>query len=102
MKRLARVTRVNNFDLTGLQAAVRSVAHLRGHAQEIIRATREFVVGMAGDAAGEQFTIGTAEEVLPQVEQLVATGVDCLIFNMPLTDPDTVERAGKLLTSNFA
>ena len=74
---------------------------LAGDADEAAR-TREFVVGMAGDAFGEQFTIGTADEVVQQVEQLVATGIDCLIFNMPLTDPDTVERAGKLLTSNFA
>jgi len=74
---------------------------LAGDADEAAR-TREFVVGMAGDAFGGQFTIGTADEVVQQVEQLVATGIDCLIFNMPLTDADTVERAGKLLTSNFA
>ena len=40
-ERLAEVTRVNNFDLTGIQAVVRCVAHLRGHAQEIIHMTRE-------------------------------------------------------------
>ncbi len=74
---------------------------LAADADEAAR-TREFVIGMAGDAFVEQFTLGTADEVVQQVEQLVATGVDCLIFNMPLTDPDTVERAGKLLTSNFA
>jgi F420-dependent oxidoreductase-like protein len=74
---------------------------LAGDADEAAR-TREFVVGMAGDGFGEQFTIGTADEVVQQVEQLVATGIDCLIFNMPLTDPETVERAGKLLTANFA
>ena len=42
-ERLARVVRVNNNDWTGVQAAVRSVAHFRGHAQEIIRATREML-----------------------------------------------------------
>ena len=73
---------------------------LAADADEAAR-TREFIVGMAGDALGEQFTLGTADEVVQQVEQLVATGVDCLIFNMPLTDPETVERAGKLLTSSF-
>ena len=31
---------------------------------------------------------------------LVDAGLDCLIFNMPLSDPDTVARAGELLTSN--
>jgi alkanesulfonate monooxygenase SsuD/methylene tetrahydromethanopterin reductase-like flavin-dependent oxidoreductase (luciferase family) len=57
---------------------------------------------MAGDAFGEQFTVGTADEVVRDIEQLTATGIDCLIFNMPLSDPDTVARAGELLTSNFA
>ena len=42
-ERLAAVVRVNNFDLTGIQAAVRSVAHFRGHAQEIIHMTRELL-----------------------------------------------------------
>ena len=45
-ERLVQVVRVNNNDWTGIQAAVRSVAHFRGHAQEIIRATRELL----GDA----------------------------------------------------
>ena len=40
-ERLAQVVRVNNNDWTGLQAAVRCVAHFRGHAQEIIHLTRE-------------------------------------------------------------
>ncbi len=31
---------VNNFNWTGMQAVVRSVAHFRGHAQEIIHITR--------------------------------------------------------------
>jgi alkanesulfonate monooxygenase SsuD/methylene tetrahydromethanopterin reductase-like flavin-dependent oxidoreductase (luciferase family) len=57
---------------------------------------------MAGDAFSEQFTVGTADEVVKEVEQLVATGVDCLIFNMPLTDAVTVARAGELLVSRFA
>jgi hypothetical protein len=39
-ERLAEVTRVNTFDLTGIAAAVRCVAHFRGHTQEIIHMTR--------------------------------------------------------------
>jgi F420-dependent oxidoreductase-like protein len=74
---------------------------LAPNADEAAR-TREFLSGMAGDAFGEQFTVGTADEVVHEIEQLTATGVDCLIFNMPLSDPDTVARAGELLTSNFA
>lgn len=42
-ERLAQVKRVNNNDWTGLQAAVRSAAHFRGHAQEIIHMTRELL-----------------------------------------------------------
>jgi F420-dependent oxidoreductase-like protein len=63
---------------------------------------RTFLSGLAGDSYGEQFTVGTADEIVAEVEQLAATGVDCLIFNMPLSDPDTVARAGDLLTSRFA
>jgi hypothetical protein len=37
---LCRVRRFRESDWTGLQAIVRSVAHFRGHAQEIIHQTR--------------------------------------------------------------
>ena len=37
---LLRVRTVNNTELTGLQSIVRSVAHFRGHTQEIIHITR--------------------------------------------------------------
>ena len=42
-ERLAEVKRVNNNDWSGIQAAVRSIAHFRGHAQEIIHMTREIL-----------------------------------------------------------
>jgi uncharacterized damage-inducible protein DinB len=42
-ERLAETTRVNNFDLTGINAAVRCVSHFRGHTQEIIHMTRELL-----------------------------------------------------------
>jgi F420-dependent oxidoreductase-like protein len=64
--------------------------------------TRSFIGGAAGDGWEEQFTIGTADEVVAEVEQLAATGVDLLIFNMPLSDAETVSRAGELLTGHFA
>jgi F420-dependent oxidoreductase-like protein len=63
---------------------------------------RSFLSGMAGDEFDERFTVGVADEVLHDVEALLATGIDCLIFNMPLSDAETVARAGELLTSNFA
>ena len=37
---LARVRPLHNADLTGYAAAVRSVAHFRGHTQEVIHMTR--------------------------------------------------------------
>ena len=45
-ERLCELRRVNNLDWTGMQAVVRSVAHFRGHAQEIIHITRTLL----GDA----------------------------------------------------
>src|SRR5688572_3938568 len=42
-ERLARVVRVNNNDWSGIQAAVRCIAHFRGHTQEIIHMTRELL-----------------------------------------------------------
>lgn len=39
-EQLCRSHRVMNSDLTGLQAILRSVAHFRGHTQEIIHQTR--------------------------------------------------------------
>jgi hypothetical protein len=42
-ERLVRVVKVNKNDWTGIQATVRSVAHFRGHTQEIIHMTRELL-----------------------------------------------------------
>jgi alkanesulfonate monooxygenase SsuD/methylene tetrahydromethanopterin reductase-like flavin-dependent oxidoreductase (luciferase family) len=64
--------------------------------------TTGFLRGMAGDQFGEQFTVGEASEIVEQVGALVDAGLDGLIFNMPLSDPDTVTRAGELLTQAFA
>src|SRR5262245_104402 len=63
---------------------------------------QSFLSGMAGDEFDERFTCGQADEVVRDVETLLESGVDCLIFNMPLSDAETVARAGELLTSNFA
>jgi F420-dependent oxidoreductase-like protein len=74
---------------------------LTGTSAETDRSTN-FLRGMAGDAFAEQFIVGEADEVVDQVGALVAAGLDTLIFNMPLSDPDTVARAGELLTKEFA
>jgi len=63
--------------------------------------TTSFLRGMAGDAFDEQFIVGEAHEVVERVGTLVDAGLDGLIFNMPLSDPDTVAGAGELLAKNF-
>lgn len=50
-QRLIERRRANNFDWTGIQAVVRSIAHFRGHAQEIIHITRT-ILGDAYQFAG--------------------------------------------------
>ncbi|MBX9583452.1 MAG: DUF1572 domain-containing protein [Gemmataceae bacterium] len=42
---LARVRHLHNADITGYSAAVRSVAHFRGHTQELIHMTRTLLGG---------------------------------------------------------
>jgi len=63
---------------------------------------RSFLSGLMGDDFDEQFIVGEPVDVVPEVERLVAAGIDCLIFNMPLSDADAVRTAGELLVSNFA
>jgi F420-dependent oxidoreductase-like protein len=70
-------------------------------ADETARVT-SFLTGLAGEGFREQFTVGEEADIVEQVGALAATGVDTLIFNMPLSDPDTVARAGNLLTRTFA
>jgi F420-dependent oxidoreductase-like protein len=74
---------------------------LTSSAEETERTTG-FLRGMAGDEFGEQFTVGEADEVVDQVGKLVDAGLDGLIFNMPLSDPETITRAGELLSDRFA
>jgi hypothetical protein len=50
-ERFVEVVRVNKNEWTGVQAAVRSVAHFRGHTQEIVHTTRE-ILGEAYQFAG--------------------------------------------------
>src|SRR5215831_18845583 len=115
-------------DLCNVSGGPATIAHkldvLRGHCKDVGRDPAEitttrlgtlvltsspeetertagFLRGMSGDAFGEQFTVGEADEVVEQVGALVDAGLDGLIFNMPLSDPDTITRAGDLLTGNF-
>ena len=61
-----------------------------------------FLSGLMGADFEEQFIVGQPDDIVPAVDALVATGVDTLIFNMPLSDADAVRRAGELLVGRFA
>jgi F420-dependent oxidoreductase-like protein len=63
---------------------------------EETEATWEFLRGVEGmDASG--VNVGTEDEILAQVDELAAAGVDYCIFNMPTSGADAVRRAGGLL-----
>jgi len=60
-----------------------------------------FLGNLVGEGFNEQFTVGEPDDILHGIEPLVATGVDTLIFNMPLSDAATVAETGELLVANF-
>jgi F420-dependent oxidoreductase-like protein len=45
--------------------------------------------------------VGTPDELVAQVEELAAAGVDYFIFNVPTGTPDTVRRVGAELVTRF-
>ncbi len=55
---LIQVRRIQGFDVTGIQAIFESVAHFRGHAQEIVHMTR----CQLGDTFEFDFVPTTAEQ----------------------------------------
>jgi F420-dependent oxidoreductase-like protein len=63
---------------------------------------RDFLAQAAGPEAAAGFNVGEEHEIVDQVGELVDAGLDTLIFNMPLSAPDAVARAGTLLTGAFA
>jgi alkanesulfonate monooxygenase SsuD/methylene tetrahydromethanopterin reductase-like flavin-dependent oxidoreductase (luciferase family) len=74
---------------------------ITGSADET-KQVREFVAAAAGADAGLGFNIGEEQEIVDQVGAVIEAGVDTLIFNMPLGNPEAVERAGTLLVNTFA
>ena len=56
----------------------------------------------AGADAVAGSNVGQDHEIVDQIGQLVEAGVDELIFNMPMADPDGIRRAGALFTESFA
>jgi hypothetical protein len=74
---------------------------LTNSAQETAQA-RDFLAQAAGAEAAAGFNVGEANEIVEQVGELVDAGLDTLIFNMPLSGPDAVQRAGAVLTGAFS
>ncbi len=65
--------------------------------EEQAAATREQMARIT--ARGTSWSVGTEKEILMQVEELQAAGIEYFIFNLPLGGPDAVRRAGELLLS---
>lgn len=59
---LMRQRRIQGFDVSGMQAAFESVAHFRGHSQEIVHLTR----AQLGDAYQFDFVPATPEQGAPE------------------------------------
>jgi F420-dependent oxidoreductase-like protein len=65
---------------------------------EETKGTIELLNSIEGVDAGG-FNVGTEDEIVTQVEELAAAGVDYCIFNMPTSGVDAVRRAGGLLAT---
>jgi len=63
-------------------------------------AARAFLGEVAGDDASA-YNVGTEEELVAQVEELAAAGVEYFIFNMPTGTAASVRHVGELLVSRF-
>ncbi len=46
--------------------------------------------------------VGTADQLVAQVEELAAAGVEYFVFNMPTGSPDMVRRVGEVLVDRLA
>jgi alkanesulfonate monooxygenase SsuD/methylene tetrahydromethanopterin reductase-like flavin-dependent oxidoreductase (luciferase family) len=60
-------------------------------------ATREFLVAAAGAEAAAGFTVGQADEIVSQANELREAGVQYQIFNMPTSGVAVIGRVGELL-----
>jgi F420-dependent oxidoreductase-like protein len=64
-------------------------------------ATKDFLRQVTGEEPTGS-DVGTADDLVGQVEELAAAGVEYFIFNMPTGTADTVRRVGEALVSRFA
>ena len=62
---------------------------------------RDILIAAAGEDAVARYVFGREEEVVDQVAALADAGVDTFTFNMPLSGPDEVRRAGEVLSKAF-
>ena len=59
-------------------------------------AAREMLVKAAGAESARAFNVGTDSEIAAQIAELVEAGTEYFIFNMPLSDPAGIRRAGAI------
>jgi alkanesulfonate monooxygenase SsuD/methylene tetrahydromethanopterin reductase-like flavin-dependent oxidoreductase (luciferase family) len=64
-------------------------------------ATKDFLRQVTGEEPSGS-NVGTADELVGQVEELAAAGVDYFIFNMPTGTAETVRRVGDAVVARFA
>jgi F420-dependent oxidoreductase-like protein len=63
--------------------------------------TNDFLRQVTGEEPSGS-NVGTADELVGQVEELAAAGVDYFIFNMPTGTAETVRRVGDAVVRRFA
>jgi F420-dependent oxidoreductase-like protein len=59
------------------------------------------IIDAAGPEFDEQFTVGTEDQIVEAVADLVDAGLDGLIFDMAYAPADRVRHVGELLTARF-
>jgi alkanesulfonate monooxygenase SsuD/methylene tetrahydromethanopterin reductase-like flavin-dependent oxidoreductase (luciferase family) len=64
-------------------------------------AARNMLVSAVGAEGARAFHVGQPKEVIDQVAELADAGVEYFIFNMPVSDPDSIRRAGAELSAHF-
>ncbi|HEX4163139.1 MAG TPA: LLM class F420-dependent oxidoreductase [Acidimicrobiales bacterium] len=64
-------------------------------------ATNDFLRQVTGEEPSGS-NVGTADELVGQVEELAAAGVEYFIFNMPTGTAETVRRVGEAVVARFA
>jgi F420-dependent oxidoreductase-like protein len=62
--------------------------------------TKDFLRQVTGEEPSGS-NVGTEDELVGQVEELAAAGVDYFIFNMPTGTAETVRRVGEAVVSRF-